>query len=87
VQMDAVIAGDAGAAIYGVATEAVFGNPHLAPAPTAPPNPSPYTVYPYDPNSPCGECINITPPPPPPPPPTPTQQFSTLLSSNGIGLR
>jgi hypothetical protein len=27
------------------------------------------------------------PTPPPSPPPTPTQQFSTLLSSSGIGLR
>jgi len=27
------------------------------------------------------------PAPPPAPPPTPTQQFSSLLSSNGIGLR
>ena len=35
----------------------------------------------------CVDCNFPPPPPPPPPPPTPTQQFSSLLSSNGIGLR
>ena len=100
-QMDAVIAGDAGDALYGVATEAVFGNPHLGPAPTPPPNPEAPSLA-YNESQPCEFC-NGSPyclsncaaiaaaiaaaAAPPPPPPTPTQQFSSLLSTNGIGLR
>jgi len=53
-------------------------------SPTPAPTPTPTPAFAWY-NPPC-DC-NLTAPPPPPPPPTPTQQFSSLLSSNGIGLR
>jgi len=98
-QMDAVIAGDGfGDIIYGVATEAVFSNPYFGPAPTPAPNPeAPSLAYNEShPETLLSNCLSncaavaaalAAAAAPPPPPPTPTQQFSSLLSSNSIGLR
>ena len=85
-QMDAVIAGAANfPPLYGPGIN-LGGSDALSNAQAAsqgPPTPTPgFTAY----NG-CYPDCNFPPPPPPPPPPTPTQQFSILLSTNGIGLR
>jgi len=85
-QMDAVIAGDAFDPFLLGASSTALNNlgARLNPAPT--PTPTPAPGFTDQPGGPC-DCNFPPPPPPPPPPPTPTQQFSSLLSSNGIGLR
>jgi hypothetical protein len=83
-QMDAVIAGDAFDPFLLGASSTALNNlsARLNPTPTPTPTPG-FTAY----NGCYPDCNFPPPPPPPPPPPTPTQQFSSLLSSNGIGLR
>jgi len=91
-EMDAVIAGIANLpTLYGPGFADIGGGSNAlsnAQAASQPaPTPAPYTAYNGCVPLPCNNVNLPPPPPPPPPPPTPTQQFSILLSSNGIGLR
>jgi len=90
VQMDAVIAGIANLpTLYGPGINLGVGSDALSNAQAAS-QPAPMPVYtssdPPD-QAALAKIVAAAQAAAPPPPPTPTQQFSSLLSSNSIGLR